>query len=319
MIKARDKSIDLLKFFAALLITNSHIEVFEPQYGLSTGGAIGDALFFFCSGYTLFMGNMGRFDNWYKRRLTRIFPPIIVWGILLSFCFNIHRSMFYTIVHSGGWFIKCILIYYLIAYPIRKYALSYLRCIFICSVVLLIVWYITIEEDTFFIYGWNYFKWGVYFLIFLEGAMLGTQYIKRQRSLGISILGLIVCIFLFYVICVFQFRCMLLHKFQILSVFALLGITFYFYQCCHSRIMEHVFDVKIARMIVRGIGGLCFEIYLVQQILMRFTLSLNYPYNVIEICLLILFWAYVLRVTTNFFLQTVRQNDYNWKSMLSIY
>lgn len=42
----------------------------ELLYGdfndLATGGAIGDVLFFFCSGYTLFLGRMGRFDNWYK-------------------------------------------------------------------------------------------------------------------------------------------------------------------------------------------------------------------------------------------------------------
>lgn len=73
--KKREYAIDFLKFFAALLITNSHLEVFDPTYPLATGGSIGDVLFLFCSGYTLFMGKMGRFDNWYKRRLNRIFPP----------------------------------------------------------------------------------------------------------------------------------------------------------------------------------------------------------------------------------------------------
>lgn len=46
--------IDILKFLAIVLIINSHM---EPAYGnfanLASGGAIGLALFFFCSGFTL--------------------------------------------------------------------------------------------------------------------------------------------------------------------------------------------------------------------------------------------------------------------------
>lgn len=46
--------IDILKLLAITLIVNSHM---EPTYGkyanLASGGAIGLALFFFCSGFTL--------------------------------------------------------------------------------------------------------------------------------------------------------------------------------------------------------------------------------------------------------------------------
>ena len=45
--KERIISIDILKFFAALLITNSHMELLYGKYSiLATGGAIGDVLFF---------------------------------------------------------------------------------------------------------------------------------------------------------------------------------------------------------------------------------------------------------------------------------
>lgn len=57
--KQRDISIDILKFIAALIITNSHMELLYGKYGaLATGGAIGDVLFFFASGFTLFLGRM---------------------------------------------------------------------------------------------------------------------------------------------------------------------------------------------------------------------------------------------------------------------
>lgn len=108
--KERNIGIDILKFFAALLITNSHMELLYGKYSaFATGGAIGDVLFFFCSGFTLFLGRMGRFDNWYKRRINRIYPTVFAWAILSAFFFNQHQSMDYTIIHGGGWFVTCII------------------------------------------------------------------------------------------------------------------------------------------------------------------------------------------------------------------
>lgn len=44
--KERNIGIDILKFFAALLITNSHMELLYGKYSVfATGGAIGDVLF----------------------------------------------------------------------------------------------------------------------------------------------------------------------------------------------------------------------------------------------------------------------------------
>jgi peptidoglycan/LPS O-acetylase OafA/YrhL len=60
----RNISIDILRFFAILLITNSHMEIMYVKFPiLATGGVIGNSLFFFCSGFTLFSGRMERFDN----------------------------------------------------------------------------------------------------------------------------------------------------------------------------------------------------------------------------------------------------------------
>ena len=86
MNKTRDISIDILKCIAAIVITNSHMELLYGKYNvLATGGAIGDVLFFFCSGFTLFLGKMGRFDNWFKRRINRIYPTVFAWAIMGAF------------------------------------------------------------------------------------------------------------------------------------------------------------------------------------------------------------------------------------------
>jgi len=72
----RNIGIDILKFIAVLLITNSHMELLYGRYSfLATGGTLGDVLFFFCSGFTLFLKpitSLKAFPDWYKRRINRI-------------------------------------------------------------------------------------------------------------------------------------------------------------------------------------------------------------------------------------------------------
>lgn len=86
-IKVRDTAVGYVEFIAVFLVLNSHMGDCYPKYQfLASGGAIGDALFFFASGFTLFLGRTMRFDNWYKRRINRIYPSI--------FC-NCHYHMGY--------------------------------------------------------------------------------------------------------------------------------------------------------------------------------------------------------------------------------
>lgn len=58
-------------------------------------------LFFFCSGFTLFLGRMGRFDNWYKRRINRIYPTIFAWAILGSLLFGYQNNINNVLLSEG--------------------------------------------------------------------------------------------------------------------------------------------------------------------------------------------------------------------------
>lgn len=155
----RDICIDILKFFAVLLITNSHMELLYGKYSmLATGGAIGDVLFFFCSGYTLFLGRERRFDNYYKRRINRIYPTVIMWALLSSAFFNRHSDMIDIVFNGGGWFVTCIMIYYVILHLIRKFAFNHLKIVLGISLLVSLVWYLVIDiPDDFNMYGATYF------------------------------------------------------------------------------------------------------------------------------------------------------------------
>ena len=97
----RDICIDILKFIAVFLIINSHMDALYPKYKmLATGGAIGDVLFLFASGYTLFLSNRKlRFDNWYKRRINRIYPSVIVCAIIRTL---FSEKQYITLLSMGG-------------------------------------------------------------------------------------------------------------------------------------------------------------------------------------------------------------------------
>ena len=198
--KEKNIGIDILKFFAALLITNSHMELLYGNYSiLATGGAIGDVLFFFCSGFTLFLGRMGRFDNWYKRRMNRIYPTVFAWAILEAFIFNQPYGMDYIIIHGGGWFVTCIMIYYVFLYFIQKYLINRLKLTFAIVSIICILWYLLIDRPVDYnMYGATYFKWGHYFLFMLMGAMMGISKRTWKFNLKFDLLKLIVSLVLYY-------------------------------------------------------------------------------------------------------------------------
>lgn len=156
--KERNIGIDILKFIAALIITNSHMELLYGKYSaLATGGAIGDVLFFFCSGFTLFLGKMGRFDNWYKRRINRIYPTVFAWAIMGAFIFGYHNDMKYTLIDGGGWFVTCIMIYYVILYIIRRVMQNKLKWAFMITGIIVIAWYFIMNPPFGFnMYGGTY-------------------------------------------------------------------------------------------------------------------------------------------------------------------
>lgn len=322
--KQREYAIDFLKFFAALLITNSHLDLFEPAYSLATGGSIGDVLFLFCSGYTLFMGSMGRFDNWYKRRLNRIFPPVICWGIISAFCFGVRNTIDDVIVEGGGWFVQCILLYYFFAYPIRKYATKYLWSIFVGVSVVVCVWFFLISRgETFSFYGWNYCKWAAFFLFFLQGAKIGLQsssVLSPRLGFWSSLSALLGCTIVWYGMLYLQQKYQMSDVIQLFTLLPLLGISYFFFQWCKSALMEALFNSRFLNPVFRGIGGLCFEIYLVQYTLFHnVQLPISYPFNILIMWILILIWAYVLHIFSNFFKQTIREDNYDWKNIFSIY
>lgn len=321
MVKQRDISIDVLKFFAVLLITNSHMELLYGKYSMmATGGAIGDVLFFFCSGYTLFLGRERRFDNYYKRRINRIYPTVIMWALLSSAFFNRHSDMINTIVNGGGWFVTCIMIYYVILHLIRKFAIDHLLMVLGVTLLVSLGWYLVIDiPDDFNMYGATYFKWCHYFSFMLLGAILGVQKCIGKVSFLKDSLLLIGCVVLFYSILLLGRKVPLIHDLQVVSLAPLMGVTFYFYKMCNSDQLKTLYQSKWIGPVMKTISGLCLEVYLVQSVLFTDRFNSWFPFNIFIMFVVILIVAYILRCLARWFLQTFREGDYEWKIIFKLY
>lgn len=341
----RNLSIDLLKFFAVLLITNSH---FDEQYvyckELATGGAIGDALFFFCSGYTLFLGRLGRFDTWYKRRIRRIYPSVVGLGLITLLLYHSDMTLGGLLTDGAGWFVSCIMIYYVLLYFVRKYAKGKLRLAYGISTFFVLLWYILFFEpmhtliadnqflswmvfcapmDKVWIYQWNYFKWGFFFLFMLMGADLGLKEsladkTKKRAFVPTFSMLLFSCV-LFYALPLISVKYPIFQKILIVSLIPLAGVCMYFYRLCQTDVALKLYQHKCIGWIIKGVGGLCLEIYLVQPYVRTTALNYLFPLNIVVLFVAIVVVAYLCRSVGRWFQQTFSSGEgYDWEAIFKI-
>lgn len=178
--KQRDIAVDIVKFFAVFLIINSHADICYPKYGiLATGGAIGDSLFMFVSGFTLFLGTWVRFDNYYKRRINRIYPSAFAATLAIWFIGgNISESLYLGCARP---FLVAIMILYILLYMVREYAYRRLLQILISVGIITLIVYIfgfpyKYETGSKGIYGiTTIFRWIPYFGMMLMGCWVGLH------------------------------------------------------------------------------------------------------------------------------------------------
>lgn len=328
--RERNISIDMMKFLAVLLITNSHMDKLYADYSaLATGGAIGDVLFFFCSGYTLFLGKLGRFDTWYKRRIRRIYPSVVALTIIGTFLWGFHRDMFYLITYGGEWFVSCIMIYYVVLYFVRRYLINRLWWVLGATFAASLVWYFLFYDDkaTVSIYKWTHIKWCFYFLNMLLGAMVGLHesrvgyMVNRERRVKTwcNALLLMLCVALFYGLQWLGKKSPEWAYWQIFTIVPLFGINWFFYMVCCGGWVKRVFRMKRLSWVVMAVGGLCLEIYLVQPYLFTTRMNSLFPLNLLIMFLIILPFAWLCRALGKWFQQTFSSEEgYDWKEILKI-
>jgi peptidoglycan/LPS O-acetylase OafA/YrhL len=198
--KTRLFEIDALRTFAIILVVFSHIDgylndggparVFDPYVGV-----FGLAIFFFISGYLLYLNNSsirswGDVVTFYKKRVVKIFPlywiaviaAVIAFGILglstdgaVSYNFSWASALVHAVGLQGFlgyempslWFMSAILLYYAL-YPILAYLsgnVRYAGAYWLSTLVLILALELPFRSINFGIF--------LYYSVFVGGVMAG--------------------------------------------------------------------------------------------------------------------------------------------------
>lgn len=320
MRKERNLSIELLKFIAVIIVANSHMELLYGDYGfLASGGAIGDSLFFFASGFTLFLGRGGNFVNWYKRRISRIYPSIFAWAFLAAIIGFKTFDIVEIVLGGGCWFVTCIMLYYIVLYFVRKHAEYKPVYPFMITCIIIFIWYLLEDKSTFFMYGYTYFRWGHFFLFMLLGAYIGNNTIQVKLCPLADILKFLVSLCLFYAMFISGtvFRIQFINNIQILSLLPLMGVSFYLYKICCCERIKLLMTTKIG-LCMRFVAGLCLEAILVQPFLFTDKMNFLFPLNIPIMFVYIFVIAYITRMLGRIFLQVFQKEDFCMKEVIKL-
>lgn len=323
--KERDYSIDILKFLAVFLIINSHMDALYVEYGmLATGGAIGDVLFLFASGYTLLLSKRDlSFDNWYKRRINRIYPSVFV-CVVMGTLFRRNNEL-PLLSLWGGEFIVAIMTYYILIYIIKKYLVRFIPHIIaltgVLSLFVYVLWFPYKDETgERGMYGiTTLFRWIPYFAFMLFGSWMGLKRKELKFHAVFDFLKMMVCLLFFYGIQFAAKKYAVVAPYQIITLLPLIGVVFYFYKWCHAKFWEKLYSKKIGYTVIMTISGLCLESYLIQYSV--FTTKMNgiFPLNLPIMVIIVLLASFLCKCLSRLFSQTFDDGDYKWKEVVKLY
>ncbi len=321
--KERDIAVDIVKFFAVFLIINSHADICYPKFSaLATGGAIGDSLFMFVSGFTLFLGSQISFDNYYKRRINRIYPSAFAAALAIYLIGeNLQNALYLGCARP---FLNAIMIYYILLYFIRKFFIDkiplMLLLVGVVTLFVYIFWFpYKCETGSNGLYGTtSIFRWIPYFGMMLMGCWVGLNRKSLNYNTLWDAIKCLMCLIVFYGIQIVAKKWVVVATWQIVTVPFLAGIVFYFYKFCNAPMFHLLYNSKLGNWLVMAISGLCLESYLIQNSFFTDKLNGLFPFNLPIIFIAILIAAYIVRCVARFFSQTFRTEDYEWKKIFAI-
>ena len=315
--------IDILKCLAVMLIVNSHMESSYGKYAfLASGGSIGLALFFFCSGLTINLS--GNFFEFYKKRIQRIYPTVFAVALAESIILGKASILWRVLLFGGGWFVSCIMVMYIAHYVIGKYFHKHVgKIIFIyLFMVLMLPLFVNAENSNFYYNGasnyWARFQYFIYLLLGyitrLNIDKLSSVDVKRKWLMILSLS--FPC--LFYVILMFSNKYPLLLNYSILGVFPLVGTVLSWAFLTASFNMDFNFWSKSLFRCMQFLSALSLEAYLCQFWIISDKWNYLFPLNILLILVIILFVSYLLKIFGNIFMQIFSDRSFDYKKIIKI-
>ena len=288
----------LLRCIAIVLVTNSHLDHLYPWPQLGTGGSLGNALFFMISGYSLataWASKVMPFGRWYGRRALRIYPSLVLVGVIHLVLFGVWERLagwgFVSafIWPTYAWFVGALMVYYALLYVIIRLSGSRPSIFLIVAGGLFLpyfVWYAGFMDlSKFTIEGPGYFKWIFYFQTMLVGAYLAVRPVgveggdERGAMKDVCILAVLLAVY--FVMGYLVYHGGLFTRLQCLLQLITFPIVVLFYYVIR-RAAKRIARRRALLFLVGLVSSLTLEIYLLQGIVYsnKIVTSLQFPFNI---------------------------------------
>lgn len=274
MARRQDFHCSLLRFAAIALIVNSHMGAIYPVSKLAVGGAIGNAIFFFVSGFSLFLSDRRSFAKWEYRRITRIYPSLWIFMAVSCAFFGFEWSPA-DIIIPKYWFLKAILIFYPLLYFILKYFENRLpQIIALCLLAMAANLYFFNDFHTAGIVknteNPTYLHYCIYFPIMLAGALCAKT--RRERNAAVPLWTLAIIPLYFAAEIAFG---KIFTSLQIIVPIALLAVPIGFERLC-MLVPESKVPDSAKKLLAVG-GNITLDVYIVQESIIRYFSANSLP------------------------------------------
>lgn len=301
---SRDYSIDFVKSFAILFILNAHLGSFYGRFAaLATGSDLGNALFFFCSGFLLWDRVDGGFGHWFRHRIARLWPTMIAWSAISCILSRLYvsesepfQTTFFALTGHGLWFVQVIMIYYVLFYLVARFCAKRLLAVICASIVVIALryaylrWIQGVVGNIDLYHGLRYWFWLPFMLL---GAMVKERpAIGRYRGLK-SWVFLIGSIVLFYVIHFPSIHSESWSALLMVNIFTALAFSVACLQVSRSAVVAGVCGIAPVVKVVVFFSSLSLEIYVTHFFLLKTGLSkIVFPFNILAFlcCAVVLAW-----------------------------
>lgn len=273
----------MIRVIAILLIINSHIDSLIPIPYISTGGAIGNALFFVLSGYGLTLSlesNKMNYIQWIKKRLGKIYSTLIVFNLLIYIPLIVHFKntlppdlisiLNIFLFPSAFVFIQAIILFYIISHPLidklSKRIVVFVELIVLLTYTLLFVF--TIDKTAFTLFDYSNVSFQI--IGWLSLFIFGIYLAKDKNALTQESNFLTVLLLIFNIVFIYLHRFLITKGLfvytQIIQQFLLFTLVYLFF------IVSKYYQTtdKFIGSIVQYISSITLELYLVHVTLLSF-------------------------------------------------
>ena len=286
----RQTDTTLMLFMATALITLSHLDAFVPDPRIATGGAIGNSLFFFLSGYGLAMSlnaaskdaSMPSLLDYLRKRVLRLYPAVLIVACAMLAIGMIRITGIADLARifvwpTPFWFISAVMVFYVPVFYLARLKPAGIAAAMVLLLIPYAFFYSQLDLSTFVVEGDDYFKWINYFGITLLGCLVARLQLTPTCNL-FTIASLLISLLLFLATKLTVFRYDMGHLQFVFHVLLYPIVYFSFHLFASETVLRPLRATPLFPTVAL-LGGLTLEIYLTQTAWIHWLEAQNYTFG----------------------------------------